>query len=349
VFRLTRRSAFTLIELLVVIAIIAILIGLLLPAVQKVREAAARMSCQNNLKQIALAAHNYESAYGYLPPGNDFEMTGALVLLLPYLEQQAVYANWSFLPWVSPGSAGTYSFYFRDPLNQPQSGVAPQTAPNGMPYPVDFTNKVFTCPSATNTDRGSQVAVVRIITPPGVAGRDWPSPVSPADGVTLVGANYYVLVGGLHPIYGRTNYLAMGGYLSTDPTLADTYRGMMTWNSKNPIVSVSDGTSNTIMFMESMGGYADLGSNGAGWVGNGYTMGATYSNFWVCPNQGNQNCNYTQGKGLGPAIPGTLHAGGRIQTAFGDGSVRSVASSIDFTTCVYLTGMSDGQVVTFDQ
>ena len=96
-----KRGAFTLVELLVVIAIIGILIAMLLPAVQQVREAARRISCSNNMRQVALAIHNFESAHGVLPEGIDASGSiglnaTALVTILPFMEQANLENGWNY-------------------------------------------------------------------------------------------------------------------------------------------------------------------------------------------------------------------------------------------------------------
>ncbi|HEV3203697.1 MAG TPA: DUF1559 domain-containing protein, partial [Gemmataceae bacterium] len=145
-FHRYRRSAFTLIELLVVIAIIGILIALLLPAVQKVREAANRMSCTNGLKQLGVAAHNFQDANGRLPPGMDKQHVGCIVYMLPYMEQDPRFKDFSFRP-------ALYQFYFSDPINRPTSG---QPLPNppirNERWGCSGEMKFLLCPSAPSPE-----------------------------------------------------------------------------------------------------------------------------------------------------------------------------------------------------
>ncbi len=104
---LSNRNAFTLIELLVVIAIIGILVGLLLPAVQAAREAARRMSCSNNLKQVSLAMHNYESAYGVFPRAGTVDQDFSVqARLLPYIEQSSLH---DMLDYSKPAFSGPFN------------------------------------------------------------------------------------------------------------------------------------------------------------------------------------------------------------------------------------------------
>ena len=134
------RRAFTLIELLVVLAIIAVLIGLLLPAVQKVREAALQAACRNNLKQIGIALHNYHDANRGLPPGmvagpdDNLELGGqsGFVFLLPFLEQDNWLRNWNAsVHWYDPPNAALVGTPVKVYLlsEQPRRGQHRHTVP----------------------------------------------------------------------------------------------------------------------------------------------------------------------------------------------------------------------------
>jgi len=352
------HRGFTLVELLVVIAIIGILVGLLLPAVQAAREAARRMQCTNNLKQLGLAAHNFESATKRFPPGylgnnrigaaglpqqawGTNSGVGHLTYMLPYMEQQAI-----------------YQLVETDKdLNVDRDGVGVATALASRYDIVWSTNNAWTagnyrigsllCPSDDAYGGTRHTALLlHSWAVSGIAG-------APATSLWFEGTPN----ASWHLTMGKTNYMGCAGRrgrtgttaltAATDPipnVTFDTLKGIFYQRSKTKMAEILDGTSNTIMFGEVTGEF----DNHCRSIGR-------HTSFWFLTASGMMT-HWMQGIPTS-GIPwqtsvackawwrySSFHSGGIINTTFADGSVRGFPLTTEYRVWLAAGGMADGQL-----
>jgi prepilin-type N-terminal cleavage/methylation domain-containing protein/prepilin-type processing-associated H-X9-DG protein len=329
------RRGFTLIELLVVIAIIGVLLGLLLPAVQKVREAASRLTCTNNLKQIGLALHNYHDTRGQFPPGysdgnvnpastpdNDVGPGwGWAAFLLPFVEQDNVFSQIDFSVGVGLGSNAAIS---QMPLKIYQCPADPYQQPFPV-YDSSFTRPV----------------------------------------VTLAHANYVGCNGWEECFYNAGGAASGGGSDGLSGGLGAAGTGLFFRNSRTRIADVTDGLSNTMIVGERSGNHSPSTWTGAVPGGRCPAWMATVPPSPYSPPPGPAYDNADFGEALvlshGNAThlpsadfpifdPDTFYSNHPhgANFLFGDGSVHFLSSSINPYTYQYLCTISGGETFPSD-